>query len=277
VGDDAAPGAPELDLARAADILRQAKRIAVFTGAGISAESGIPTFRDAEGLWTRFPPEQFARWNRLEQMIWREPSRVAEFIIALIQPILHAQPNPAHRAIVDLESLGRRVQVITQNIDRLHQRAGSSVVIELHGSIFEVRHDGPAGVQIEQISMDDLGSVVRDLKHLLDTPDTTPTQFLLAATKLIGMTAAGTYRPNLVLFGDLLPFDAWDKAVAALTDCDCLLIVGTSQLVYPAARLPHVARARRAKTVAIGFEECASDVSLCGQAGVVLPRLVSKM
>ena len=265
----------DTELNTAAEILRNANRIAVFTGAGVSAESGIPTFRDADGLWARFPPEQFARWSRLEELFWHDPARVAEFVVALIQPILEAQPNPAHKAIAELEELGKDVRVITQNIDGLHQRAGSSKVIELHGSIFQLRHDDRAGVRISELSTEDLASVVQGLEKLLHTPGATRTEFLLAATKLIGMTADGTYRPNLVLFGDLLPSEAWDQAVAAVTDCDCLLIVGTSQLVYPAAGLPDIAREHGAKIVAVGFDVCDCDVWLHGRSGVLLPKLVS--
>src|SRR5262245_29474469 len=124
-------------LARAASWLRGARRIAVFTGAGVSAESGIPTFRDDSGLWQKFPPEQFACWDGLLKTALTEPRQLAEFLVAVIEPIAQAQPNPGHRAIADLEK-HVPVTVITQNVDGLHQEAGSTTVREVHGSFFEV-------------------------------------------------------------------------------------------------------------------------------------------
>jgi NAD-dependent deacetylase len=121
-------------LERASSMLRVARSIAVFTGAGVSAESGIPTFRDGDGLWSRFPPERFARWQSLEQLIRHKPLLVAEFVLELLHPIVSARPNSAHEAIANLERLNKEAVVITQNIDGLHQRAGSTLVAEIHGS-----------------------------------------------------------------------------------------------------------------------------------------------
>src|SRR5687768_10595357 len=116
--------------------LREAQRIVVFTGAGISDESGIPTFRDADGLWQEFPPNQFATWPGLLRVAAREPRRLARFLRAVIEPIAVANANAAHRAIEKLEHY-KHVTVITQNIDGLHQDAGNTIVHEVHGSILE--------------------------------------------------------------------------------------------------------------------------------------------
>ena len=124
-------------LALAASCLRSAREVVVFTGAGVSAESGIPTFRDDEGFWRHFPVEQFATWNGLIRTAIRQPRRVAEFIHAVLRPVALAKPNAGHRAIANLEKhVG--VTVVTQNIDNLHQDAGNTIVHEIHGSLFEV-------------------------------------------------------------------------------------------------------------------------------------------
>lgn len=124
-------------LAEAAIQLGRARRVVVFTGAGVSAESGIPTFRDAGGFWDRFPPEVFASWSGLRRVAVSQPRRVAEFLEALLDPIVRAVPNPAHRAIADLQRHAETV-VVTQNVDGLHQAAGSRAVLEVHGSFYRL-------------------------------------------------------------------------------------------------------------------------------------------
>src|SRR5262245_20836454 len=124
-------------LKQAAEQIRTARRLVVFTGAGVSAESGIPTFRDDDGFWQRFPPEQFARWDGLLQTAAVRPAQLAEFFQAVLEPIGTARPNAAHLTIANLERL-TPVTVITQNVDGLHQAAGSSRVREVHGSFFQV-------------------------------------------------------------------------------------------------------------------------------------------
>src|SRR5262245_13435638 len=111
--------------------LRSARRVVVFTGAGVSAESGIPTFRDAEGLWERFPPEQFASIRGLVRTALTRPARFADFLYAVLEPVALAKPSPAHLAVAELDKRVPTV-VVTQNIDGLHQEAGSSTVHEIH-------------------------------------------------------------------------------------------------------------------------------------------------
>src|SRR5215469_11640115 len=117
--------------------LRKARRVVVFSGAGISADSGIPTFRDADGFWQRFPPERFATWGGLLDTALTEPRSVAEFVLNVVEPIAKAETNAGHLAVAQLD---RRVEttVVTQNIDGLHQAAGSQDVLEIHGSLLEV-------------------------------------------------------------------------------------------------------------------------------------------
>ncbi len=128
-------------LQRAAQWLRAAHEIMVFTGAGVSAESGIPTFRDDSGLWQEFPPKRFATWQGLLDTAAREPRRLAEFLFAVLAPIAAAAPNAAHRAIAAAER-HKGIKVVTQNVDGLHQEAGSTCVYEIHGSFFEIVSSG---------------------------------------------------------------------------------------------------------------------------------------
>jgi NAD-dependent deacetylase len=262
-------------LERGRKLLRRAKRITVFTGAGVSAESGVPTFRDAGGFWTRFPPEEFAHWRGLGEKIQQEPLRAAEFVGELLRPVLAAKPNPAHDAIARLEKQKQVVGVVTQNIDGLHQRAGSARVMELHGSIFETATVDKSPREIHRVPLDDLTAAVRDLSALVASGKAESAQFWHAARALFGTNSAGAYRPNLVLFGDTLPEDAWLASVDAVTYCDLLLIVGTSGLVYPAASLPRLAQEKGAKVVSVGFDRCECDVWLRGAAGELLPQLIA--
>src|SRR5262249_43419981 len=144
-------------LDEAAGFLRHAGRVAVFTGAGVSAESDIPTFRDEDGLWKEFPPEQFACWPGLLKCVARYPRRLAEFLIAVLAPVAVARPNSGHAAIAMLE---KRVTttVITQNIDALHQEAGSTRVREIHGSLLKVANLG--GRTLARLSRKDLDRIV---------------------------------------------------------------------------------------------------------------------
>jgi NAD-dependent deacetylase len=225
---------PTKDETRCVDILRDSRDIVVFSGAGVSAESGIPTFRDADGLWSRFPPEEFANWAGIVKLIYTDPLRIAKFLIALLEPIVAAQPNPAHLAIVSLEKV-RTVTVLTQNIDRLHQRAGSNGVVELHGSLFEIGHIG--STRVEEISTEVLARILHDLKGTCMQRASTK-ELLRAISPIAGLSISGGNRPNVVLFGEDLPKEAWDRACHAATSCDCMLVVGCSQIVAPAASLP---------------------------------------
>src|SRR5262245_58965645 len=142
--------------------LRKARRVVVYTGAGVSAESGIPTFRDAEGFWQRFPPEQFAQWSGLFTMVFSETRRVAEFILNVVEPIAMAKPNAAHLAIAGLERHVPTI-VVTQNIDGLHQAAGSKEVHEIHGSLWEVV-DVSTGRLVHRFSSDQLTAIADALR-----------------------------------------------------------------------------------------------------------------
>ena len=198
------------------------RRVVVFTGAGVSADSGIPTFRGAGGLWRSFRAEDLAT----PEAFARDPELVLEWYEWRRGLVRAAEPNAAHRAIARLDD----ALVVTQNVDGLHARAGSRNVIELHGNIFRTRR-------------------------------------------------AGAYeRPDVVWFGEMLPFGALEAASEAARGCNVFLSVGTSSLVYPAAALPYEALENGAVLAEINPKETPltqhADHSLRGLAGEVLPNLL---
>lgn len=220
----------------------------VSTGAGISEESGVPTFRGPGGLWNDFKPEELAT----AQAFARDPKKVWEWYDWRRQLLKDVQPNPGHLALVDLEKWVPRFFLFTQNIDGLHQKAGTRAVYELHGNIWNVR-------------------CIRENKtySLLDTPlKTVPP-----------VCDCGAYlRPDVVWFGESLPADvtrlAWDVA----QHCDVFFLVGSSATVQPAASLPFVAKESGAMVVEINAESTAvteiADESFRGKSGFILPLLM---
>jgi NAD-dependent deacetylase len=251
--------------------LRKAHRVVVFTGAGVSAESGIPTFRSADGFWQRFPPEQFARWNSLTRMLLTNRRRVAEFILNVLEPISLAEPNRGHLAIAEIE---RRVPttVVTQNIDGLHQSAGSKNVCEIHGSLFEVV-DIATGKLVHRFERDDLIAISHSLRSYVDRR-LSFLSLISALRRQYPFDWRNRNRPNLVLFGDSLAEPAWTRATEAITECDLLLSIGTSGFVYPAATLPARAEAAGATIVYIGPQPN-PGCWLEGSAAEILDKLVS--
>ncbi len=257
-------------MAQAARLLRTAREVVVFTGAGVSAESGIPTFRDDQGFWREFPPEQFASWRGLVQTaLWR-PRRLAEFVYAVVGPIAAAQPNAAHRAIAAMEQ-DVAVTVVTQNIDGLHQQAGSTIVREIHGSLFEVVSQ--QGKFLHLLSRRELLHMAKKLNRAREA--WFPLAHTLATVRpLLGVGRRGIHRPKIVLFGDAMAEPAWSLAQEECRQCDLMIQVGCSGVVWPAAGLPLEAQAQGAKLITIDPHEGGGDVWLPGPAGVILPALV---
>lgn len=232
------------------DRMRAARSIAVFTGAGVSAESGVPTFRDAQtGLWARYRPEDLAT----PEAFRRDPVMVWNWYAWRRERIAAVQPNPAHLAIVALERHVPHVTVLTQNVDGLHGRAGSRDIIELHGNIAR-NHCLDCGREAEDLPSD--GSV--------------PPRCA---------SCSGMLRPGVVWFGEALPAAAWSRAAELARTANILLCIGTSSLVEPAASLPRLARDNGALIVQINPEATAHDALahhvLRGRAGEVLPALVA--
>lgn len=232
--------------------LKAASRVAVLTGAGISAESGVPTFRDAQnGLWAQFRPEELAS----PQAFARNPKLVSEWYAWRRKLVDDAKPNPGHYALARLESLVPEFTLITQNVDGLHRRAGSRAVIELHGNIHRTLCSAE-GIDVEapEVGADGLARCPR---------------------------CGGLLRPGVVWFGEMLPPEALDNAELAARKCQVFLSIGTSTVVEPAASLPFHALQRGATVVEINPTSTplsdAAHFVLRGPAGVILPALVSAL
>lgn len=258
-----------LQMQRAADWIRSARSLVAFTGAGISAESGVPTFRDTDGFWREFPPERFATWRGLVDTAIRRPRQLAKFVHAVVAPIADAQPNAAHLAIAAAEE-HLKIQVVTQNIDRLHQDAGSTTVYEIHGSLFETHRRSGRFHAI--LSRRELQQVARSLERCTRGLFVR-SRFPFAVRPLAGIDLRGIYLPRLILFGDALAEPDWRQARAAAEQCDVMLQVGCSGVVLPAAMLPHDARANGARVITVDPQEAAGDLWLRGTAGEVVPEL----
>ncbi len=256
-------------LLNAAGWIREAREIMVFTGAGVSVESGIPTFRDDAGLWQRFPPDHFATWQGLLDTAAKNPRRLAEFLHAVLAPIAAAEPNAAHRAIVAAERhVG--IKVVTQNVDRLHQDAGSTCVFEIHGSFFEIVTRERKFLRL--VSRSELRQISARLERAAGGHLALP-RMLLAIRPLAGFGLRGVYQPHLVLFGDALAEPAWSQAQAVAHECDLILQIGCSGSVWPAAGLPFEARASGARIIAVDPHPTSADLSLTGTATEIVPRL----
>lgn len=232
----------------AAGLLVRARSVVAFTGAGISEESGLPTYRGKDGLWTRFDPYKVASLTEFR----KDPSLYWSYSLAHRR--IGAEPNAAHRAVVALERAGRLPAVITQNTDGLHQKAGSTEVVELHGSSAAV------------VCLDCHARYPRpeiDALNRQHCPPSCP-------------GCGGRYlKPTVVLFGEPLPIDALARAQALATQADVMLVVGSSLQVYPAAGIPRLAHDSGAELVIVNAEPTPFDrwarVVLHGKAGELLP------
>ncbi len=228
--------------------LLEAPSVLVLTGAGISAESGVPTFRGPEGLWRRFRPEELATPEAFD----RDPKLVWEWYDwrrAKIAPLL---PNAAHRAIAVLEDRGSEFLLATQNVDGLHQAGGSRRLVELHGSLWSVRC-----VRCGREEQD----------RRVPLPELPPQ-----------CPCGGLLRPGVVWFGEALSEEVVEEAFGAARRAAVVLVVGTSSLVYPAAELPEVAQDGGAFVIEVNPEatpfSSRADVSLRGKAAETVPALV---
>lgn len=236
-------------LEKASQWLRSAKSLAVLTGAGISAESGIPTFRGAAGLWRNFRPEELAT----PEAFARNPILVWEWYEWRRELIAAAEPNPGHLALVELERRIPRFTLITQNVDGLHDRAGSRKILKLHGDIWTDRCTVCGSEVVRQPGEK-------------------------ASTQPPRCECGGIRRPGVVWFGEPLPADVWRKAEEAVQNADVMLVIGTSAVVYPAAGLAPLAVSRGAKVVEVNLEKTPFssmvDCSIQGKAGEILPKLL---
>lgn len=237
-------------IAQAAAALRNAKCAIAVTGAGISAESGIPTFRGEGGIWEKYPPEEFASIAAYK----RNPNKVWQFWRELAGLVRGCTPNPGHIALAELERIGVLRAVITQNVDNLHQAAGSKRVIEYHGNARRV------------VCLECRKRMAFDADNMGDTAPHCP-------------ICAGLMKPDVVMFGEDIPRHAVFESHALMEKCDAMIVVGTSAQVYPAAQLPYTAKSNRAfiiesNTERTDFTEEITDAFLEGPAGETLTALV---
>lgn len=249
----------EQALEQAADVLRRAQKVCVLTGAGVSAESGVPTFRASDGLWEGHHIEDVASPDGFE----RDPRLVWSFYNARRANVKTVQPNPGHHALVKLENrFGNRFALVTQNVDGLHRVAGTKNLLELHGSLYRTRCTG-CGIIAD-----------RGLEPLPELPH---------------CRCGAMLRPDIVWFHEALPEDVWTAAAHAARDCDVMLVVGTSAVVHPAASLIPIAKRKStwnhvrsgATVIEVNLTRteasALADIGLYGPSGQVLPQLVEKL
>jgi NAD-dependent deacetylase len=225
--------------------VRDFKRVVFFTGAGMSAESGIPTFRGKGGMWEQYNFEEYACQAAFE----RDPEKVWEFHQKRREIVAACEPHQGHRLIAEMEELLPDVTIVTQNIDGMHQYAGSKKVLELHGNLWRVRCES-CGLLFET----DRG-LMPELKH----------------------ECGSYYRPHIVWFGDQLFEDVIEESLLAIVECDLLVSIGTSAVVFPAAEMPAFAKKAGARLVEINLEDTPMsdlyDTKLRGPASEILAEI----
>jgi NAD-dependent deacetylase len=224
--------------------LIHAQKVAVLTGAGISAESGIATFRGKDGIWSKLNPEELASMDGF----LKNPARVLEWYEHRRTIVENVQPNAAHTTLAEMQNYYEEFVISTQNIDGLHVRAGSTTVYELHGNIMRNR-------------CNECGRLIEDIN--LDAP--------------LKCQCGGLVRPDVVWFGEMLPIDVLDNSFAAAQHADVYFSIGTSAAVYPAAYLPVEAKNSGAFVIEINLEPTEIsglvDAGFRGKAGEILPQL----
>ncbi|MGQ9722093.1 MAG: SIR2 family NAD-dependent protein deacylase [Candidatus Jordarchaeum sp.] len=247
---------PSEEILGVARLIKGAKKVVVLTGAGISVESGIPDFRGPDGLWKRYSPDKVGTITSFlsnPEEWWKMAQEIA--------PVLfNAQPNLGHFALAELEKMGKVEAIITQNIDGLHQKAGSKKVVEVHGNV-------RSASCVECRKKHSIEYVISEVGKGNYMPQCTD--------------CGGVVKVDVVMFGEMLPEEAISEAYRLAQECDLLLVVGSSLVVYPVAALPGMALNRGAKTVIINMEKTGytkyANYHIYGKAGEVLPQIVEAL
>jgi len=239
-------------LAQAAHVIANAESVIAVTGAGVSEESGVPTFRGEHGIWVKYPIEEYGRVDAY----LGNPDKIWAFWCELFELVKDCKPNPAHHALAELESIGRLQTLITQNVDNLHQEAGSENVIEYHGNARKL------------VCMKCKQRAPIDPNNLQDTAPT-----CAACQSLM--------KPAVVMFGENIPSYALYEASARAQKCDVMIVVGTSAEVFPANQLPFTAKEHgtyivECNTEPTDFTRLITDAYLEGPAGEVMPELLNR-
>jgi len=243
---------------KVAALILESSRVVVFTGAGISTESGIPDFRSPDGIWTKFDPDDFT----IQKFMSSEKTRRMQWQMMAEGSLLKdAEPNQAHHAVAELEKLGKLTCVITQNIDNLHQKAGSSPdkVFELHGNMKFVR-----------CMSCDRRFPVEDILQRLNKEEIPDCQF-----------CRGILKPGAVFFGESLPQQVLNDAIKHSRNCDLFIVIGSTLVVYPAAYMPMYAVESGAKLVIINLSSTPMDAKaaalITASAGEVMGKIVGEL
>lgn len=233
------------------EVLKEADSVVFFTGAGISAESGISTFRGTDGIWNKLKPEELASFDAF----LKNPDLVWEWYQYRRHIVNKAKPNAAHLAIAEMQDYFKNVTVVTQNVDNLHSRAGSRTVYELHGNIER--------------------NYCIKCRTEYNSPD-------FASDKVPRCEkCGGLIRPDIVWFGEMLPEEDFSASEEAAEKCDIMFAIGTSAVVYPAARIPILAKRFGSYLVEVNLEETElsslADYVLLGKAGEILPGIFDEV
>jgi len=237
---------------RVAELLSITTRAVALTGAGISVDSGIPQFRGLQGLWTKYDPSEYATI----EAFMADPAKVWRMMVELGRQIAEAQPNPAHYGLAELERMGHLSAVVTQNVDGLHQRAGSQNVIEFHGNTSRLACiECFRTYSVEEVS----------LEHL-------PPLCL----------CGGVLKPDVVLYGEMIPPQAAAMARTAAGKCELMMVIGTSAETAPASNLPHSAKSVGARIVEINLSPTVltgscTDHFLEGSSSDIVPDIVERV
>jgi NAD-dependent deacetylase len=248
----------ERNIEKAAQLIKDSTRIVVFTGAGVSTESGIPDFRSQGGIWDRFDPAEFTYQN----FVASEENRKErwKFYREMFRTFAETEPNATHLAIAELETMGKLLAVITQNIDALHQKAGNSPekVIEIHGTI-------------EKVKCLDCGDLVsqESVAERLDKGEEAPYCHI----------CNGILKPATISFGESMPVDEMRRSEDSVSQCDLCICIGSSLVVFPAAQFPTMAKQRGARLVVINREpthaDSSADVVIHDLAGKTMSKIMS--
>jgi len=244
---------------RLAQLITESEKTIVFTGAGVSTESGIPDFRSPGGIWSRYDPEDFT----IQKFLSSPAARKAFWKMSAEGRLLaEAEPNPAHYAVADLHQLGKLDCVITQNIDNLHQKAGvpEDKVLELHGNMRRV-------VCLSCGSRYPLLETLREVKEGIEIPDCHDCQ--------------GILKPDVVLFGEVLPVVTLREATRRAQKCDLFIVIGSTLVIYPAAYVPAYAREAGARLAIVNLTPTPLDhhatVRIQGKAGEIMPKVMERV
>ncbi len=238
---------------RAAKDLAAAKNVAALTGAGISVESNIPPFRGKGGLWEKFDPMEYAHIDAF----MRHPAKVWNVLLKEMKNVIdRAEPNDAHKGLAKLEELGILKTVITQNIDGLHQAAGNTDVIEFHGSFaWQICINCDNRCKTSQIDMSQVPPRCK---------------------------CGGIFRPDVIFFGEMIPSHHLSRSQLVASQCDIMLVIGTSAVIQPAAFMPVISKKSGAKVIEINPERTSltdtiSDYLIMGKAGEVIKQIIAEL